>query len=244
MTGTLPFTNPTSGARSSTKTELNGYYIYKNERKVLARGRDSDIQTFGARAVHDLSDNWQARGEIAPQFGWQDGESICALGANTRLTYKFNDKNKTQLYTGYEFRSGDNPNTDKIERFDTLWGRWPQWSEGYGVYGVIPEGGRPADVTNIHRFNVIGWTTKPCDKITLGADYHVLFANHNTYASSAGYTDEGDIKGNLLTGKLTYQFTKHISGHIWAELFFPGNYYDKTRNDVAGFFRYELTVTW
>jgi hypothetical protein len=230
--------------KSIARTELNGYYIYKQDRKVMTTGRDDDINVFGGRAVHDLDEHWTARGEIAPEFGQVDGEPLCALGANTRLTYKLNDKWKDEFHTGYEYRSGDNPNTDKVERFDCLWGRWPQWSEGYGVYGVITETGRPADVTNLHRFNVVGWSDKPCDNITLGFDYNVLFANHNPLAGHAGFSDDGDLKGHLLTGKLTYQFTKHISGHLWAEVFFPGNYFGPDRNSVEGFFRYELTVTW
>jgi hypothetical protein len=32
--------------------------------------------------------------------------------------------------------------------------------------------------------------------------------------------------------------------HLLGEAFFPGNYYDDTKNDVAVFARYEVTFTW
>jgi len=44
---------------------------------------------------------------------------------------------------------------------------------------------------------------------------------------------------------LKYKFNKHVSGHLLAELFFPGDFYNqKTRDEVAGFLRYQLMFTW
>lgn len=225
-------------------------------------GDNADIYTFGSRIVHEIDEHWQIKGEGAFQFGSKskavgvnadrttinDREHQLAWAANTRLTYFFRDEKKNEVHVGYEFLSGDERAGDgENGQFDQLWGRWPQWSELY-VYTVGLEN-RPGECTNLHRINV-GWSCVPCDKITLAADYNALFTQHNSYSNfgrqgPAGYfTDDGSFRGHLLTGKLTYKFNQHISGHLLAELFFPGDFYNDSRNEVAGFFRYELTFTW
>jgi hypothetical protein len=256
--------------KSLPKTQVDGYFIYKHDEPDLGtvagdvrgghlapwqQGARADIYTFGARAVHDLTDNVSLRGEFAQQFGskalWGDERrELCAFGFNSLATYKFNDKCKNEVHAGYEFLSGDKSSTrGKDEQFDPLWGRWPQWSELY-VYPVGLEN-RPGETTNLHRVN-LGWSCVPSEKITVGADYHLLFAQHNSYplrsdggpAALRYFDDDGNCRGHLLVGKMTYQFAPHISGHFLAELFFPGNFYDDAYNEVAGFLRYELTLTW
>jgi hypothetical protein len=230
--------------KSLEKTQIDGYYIYKHDKRLreVWTSRAADIHALGARVVHDIDEHWQARGEFAQEFGWIDGENLCAFGFNGRVTYKFNDKCKNALYFGYEFLQGDDEDTGTVEKFDVLWARWPRWSEGYGVYGIILESGRPADLGNYHRLN-LGWKTQPMEQLTLQADYHLLFTDENNL-SGGGYSNSGCVRGNLLAAKLSYQFTPHISGHLLAEVFFPGDYYTDGRNDVSGFFRYELTFSW
>ena len=230
--------------RSLARTEVNGYFIYKHDRQVLATGHDSDIYGWGGRVVHDLNDNWQARAEFIKECGHQDGCDLDAWGFNGRLTYKFNDRCKSTIHVGYEFLSGDDPGSSTNERFDPLWGRWPQWSEGYGVYSFITESGRPNDLANLHRINV-GWGCSPCEKLFLQTNYDLLFTDENYPGRQAtGFSPDGCLRGQQLSAKLTYQFNEHISGHVLAELFFPGDFYTDARNDVSGFFRYELTIAW
>jgi hypothetical protein len=38
--------------------------------------------------------------------------------------------------------------------------------------------------------------------------------------------------------------TKHIAHQVRAELFFPGDYYADSNNEVGGYFRYELEFSW
>ena len=47
-----------------------------------------------------------------------------------------------------------------------------------------------------------------------------------------------------LTGLLKYRYNEHVSGHLVAEVFLPGDYYDRTRNDVAVFLRYQVVFSW
>ena len=84
----------------------------------------------------------------------------------------------------------------------------------------------------------------PCEKITLGADYNLLFANQNSYPGRGIFTGDGNFRGQLVAGRLIYQINEHVSGHLLAEVFFPGDFYNDTYNEVAGFFRYELNFSW
>ncbi len=239
--------------KSIAKTEIDGYFIYKHEEidptaTLVSVPDEGDIYTFGARGVSDFTDNWQAKAEIAGQFGktshgaGAESRQLCALGANTKLTYFLRDQWNNQFRLAYEHLSGDDPNTKTNEAFDSLWGRWPQWSELY-VTTIALETGRPALMTNMNRV-AVGWTTTPVKNWEYCLDYHLLFADQNTFPTSANFSENGLFRGQLITSVLKYKFTDHISGHFWAELFAPGNYYSDFRNDVALFLRYELVFSF
>jgi hypothetical protein len=229
-------------------TELNGYFIYKhldaaapNENHPTWRGDDGDIYTVGGRIHGEIGKNWDYRFEIAKQMGNKNKRRLCALGANSRLMYKFNDAHKNRLHIGYEYLSGDRPGTEKNEAFDILWGRWPQFSELY-IYAYAGET-RIADVTNLHRIG-LGWITDPIKDWEFCLNYHFLFAGQNTYRDRPGFSKSGCVRGQLATAILRYKFNDFISGHLLGEAFFPGDYYDNTRNDPSVMLRYELTFRW
>lgn len=218
---------------------LDGYFIYKHDDRVASSGSNSDIYTFGGRIEGHPDDHLSYRGELAQQFGHKNGESICALGANTQMAWALNDPLQNSFRAGYEFRSGD----DKAcGAFDPLWGRYPQWSNIFNGYTDTLEG-LTAMSTNIHRLSV-GWTFNPAKKLSIATDYHLLFANKNTMSGSAGFSNDGKFRGQLLTCLAKYTFNEHVSTHLVGEVFVPGNYYDDSRNDVAFFGRWELMLQW
>jgi hypothetical protein len=243
--------------KSLSKTQLDGYFIYKNDRKVLGTepgdisagnvapwqaGSNADIYAFGARAAGDMDEHWKYRGEFAQELGRKNDVDLMAFGANTRLEYHLNDKLKNRFRTGYEFLSGDNPHTAQNEQFDPLWGRWPQFSELL-AYTVALEN-RPGETTNLHRWN-LGWTTTLSEKLELSADYNLLFAaRKDSYGTRGYFTENSNFRGQLFSALLNYKFSSHISGHLLGEFFFPGDFYNESRNDVAAFLRYELCFTW
>ena len=230
--------------KSIKNLELDPYFIYKHDEAVysLAKGGDNaDIYTFGTRAVYDFNANLRGRIEAAGQFGSKNGESICAFGALSRLTYSFNDALKNELRFNFEYLSGDNPGTAKNEAFDPLWGRWPQWSELY-VYSYAKET-RIANITNLIRVGP-GYVVRPTSSTELELDYNALFAPQNTHAGSAGFTETGDFRGQLFSAIFRYKINQHMSGHLWTEYLVPGNYYDSSRRDNAIFFRAEVVLTF
>jgi hypothetical protein len=241
--------------KSLPKTQIDGYFIYKHDEQVLGArsgdvgaghmapwqvGANSDIYAFGGRVAGDITDNWKYRAEGAYEFGEKNGNDLSAFGFNSRLSYHFKDPLDNSFRVGYEYLSGDNRNTAQNEQFDQLWGRWPQWSELY-VYTVGLEN-RPGEITNLHRVGT-GWSCKPVKDVDVAVDYHLLFRDQDKYPGRA-YFDGGCFRGSLLTGVAKYKINDHISTHVWAELFFPGDFYSNNNNEVGGFFRYEIVFSW
>lgn len=232
--------------KSISKTTLDGYFIYKHDEKALGSGAEGDIFGFGARASVDLSDHWNLRAEFMPQFGEKQigagpEQDLEAFGANTLLTYSFKDSLKNQAHVGYEYLSGDDAgSTGQNERFDPLWGRWPQWSELL-VYN-LSTGPRPVDWGNLHRLNA-GWGFSPTKKSKVTADYHALFAPTDDIRPIG---TGGNFRGHLATANFEYVHSIHLRGHLRAECFWPGDYYDGTglNTDMETFLRAEILLTF
>ncbi len=226
---------------SLAKTQLDGYFIYKKSTPAAANGDLAELYTFGARADHAFNDQWKLRGNFAAQFGRKNEATVCAFGALTRLAYDLNDDWKSSIRVDYEYLSGDDPDTNTNEAFDILWGRYPRVSELH-AYNYAGET-RIGDMTNFHRVSA-GWTGHPNDKTELCADYHLLFADQNTYGGQDGFSQGGCFRGQLLTSQVKYRFTDYLCGRFTGELFFPGDYYTDDRNDVAAFLRAQLEFSW
>lgn len=233
--------------KSFDKTEIDGYYIFKHDDRVLRtvdgvapwqQGVNSNIHTFGTRVAGDITDHWAYDAEGAFQVGDRNERDLLAGGFRSDVSYKWHDRLDNSVHFGYEYLSGDHAKSDVDNRFDPLWGRWPQWSELY-VYDVALEA-RPGETTNLHRIGA-GWWCKPCPKLEWRNDWNIIFRDATV---DGPYFDNGCLRGNLLTSLLKYKINKHVEGHLLGEVFFPGDYYNDTRNEVAGFFRYELTFIW
>jgi hypothetical protein len=227
--------------KSIKDTEIDGYFIYKNDKKAAPNGDDADIYTFGGRAVHDFDAHWKARSEVAKQFGHKNDGHLDALGSLNRLAYYFNDKHNNWLRLDYEYMSGDRPGTGTNEGFDPLWGRWPRFSELL-IYTAASET-RVSDLSNMHRV-AMGWNVNLTPRVEMLTDYHLLFADQNTYRDRPMFTQSGCFRGQLITWWLKYIITPQLSGHVVAEFFFPGDYYANTNNDPATFLRTELVFTY
>jgi len=235
------------------KNEL--YYIYKNEESSSwakdngTSGNDADIHTMGTRFFGQLDDNWSYTAEIAKQWGDRNGASLQALGGNSKLAYAFNNDLKNELHIGYEYMSGDDPDTSADEGFDSLWGDWPQSQRGGDLqaYMFAFEGDGVGNVNNIHRFGV-GHSFKPAKDWTLLTDYNVLWADENAHKNDPpgliNYSDSGKFRGHMLTGLLTYQCCKNFRTQFLLDYFIPGGYYDEPSQDDALFARVNMEWTF
>jgi len=222
------------------KANYEAYFIYKNSDAVAANGDNADIYTLGGALSGKLCDNWSYRAEGAGQWGDRNGADLSAFGFNGKVTYGFNDQWKNRVSFGYEYLSGDDPDSSTNEAFIPLWSRWPQFSELY-VYSYA-SATRIAEVTNLHRISLM-WDSNPTDKLALQASVQALFADENTRGGSSIFSDGGSYRGTLLTGVIKYNFNRHMIGHIWSEYFMPGDFYNEDNRDAASFLRFEITFT-
>lgn len=244
--------------KSIKNTTVDGYFIYKHDElasgtdaaksganpilKPLKYGDNADLYTFGSRVEHAFDAHWKTRGELAGQFGRKDQQDVQALAFIGQTSYEFKDRHANQARLGYEYLSGDNPNTHNTnEGFDILWGRWARMGELYSAATSL-EGGRNYQYTNLYRVGP-GWSCKPTKKSDLSLDYHLLFSQHHPFASSANI-GEGNFRGQIGVLAYKYTFNKHVSTQVVGEVFGPGDHYSDVRNDTAVFLRYELVLTW
>ena len=243
--------------------QLEGFFIYKQDRPldhILGNfpyiwSERGDLYTFGAAIAGTQGDHWKYRAEGAVQTGDKAGDrfragdpraladlgpthDVLAFGTLDTLEYQFKDPHDNATHVTYEYASGDDPGTDKSERFDLLWGRWPRWSELL-IYTWANET-RVADVTNLHRFN-LGHRIQINKQWQLTGDYHLLYADQNSGAmipSRINLSTSDKLRGHLLTSWLRYKFSDQMYGHFLAEYFVnPGDYYAAPSDNDAYFLR-------
>ncbi len=163
---------------------------------------------------------------------------VLAFGTLDTLEYQFKDPHDNATHFTYEYASGDDPGTDRIERFDLLWGRWPRWSELL-IYTYANET-RVADNTNLHRFN-IGHRIQINKQWQLTGDYHALLGRsefrRRDPLEDARCPASDKFRGHLLTSWLRYKFSDQMYGHFLAEYFIPGDYYVAPSDNDAYFLR-------
>jgi hypothetical protein len=195
---------------------------------------------------------------LAPSAQTTGFRDIDAFGAKSKLTYMFKDNLNDQLSLSFEYLSGDNPNTRNDEMFDILWGRWPQWSEMYNIYSYVQET-RVGQTANLIRFGPT-WSFSPMKNMDFSATYYALWADQKVptrdlnetlfpavvgipAAAEAGpFTTTGNFRGHYLQAVLKYKFNSHISGHLWSEFLFPGDFY--VCRQPMDFLRAEMMFTF
>jgi hypothetical protein len=236
--------------------QVDGYFIYKRNRAISSTGIDSDTYTLGSKIGGKFSSGWSYALEGATQWGTKadplvrypvkhpESRDISAYGGVARLNYAFNDAHKNLLGFAAEFLSGDKPGTgDKDEMFDTLWGRYPRYSEVYG-FSYSAETGRNSMISNLVRFGT-EWSFVPVKGITIGAKYQLLMSDQavSTRVSTASlFSALGRKRGDLYQLKITRQFSKDLSGYLLGEFIEQGSYY--ARRDLLTFIRCELAYTF
>jgi hypothetical protein len=219
-----------------------------------------EVYTFGAAISGTHAEHWKYRAEGAFQTGRKAGdlpptapdgdpipnyspyghtEDLRAFGTLDTLEYQFKDARNSATHITYEYDSGDNPDTNRDERFDLLWGRWPRWSELLLI--TYTSETRVGDMTNLHRLNV-GHRFDLSKQWQLAGDYHALWADENSGAISPSLhvANHHKFRGSLLVTSLKYKFNDQLSGYGWFEYFVPGEYYVSPSDDNAWFFRFNL----
>ena len=235
------------------------YVLHKHAEAYTAPGGaripDKQVTTVGARVQPEANDNLSFDFDAAQQFGTR-ANGTQAGGA---MGYAAVDVHKAKSYAGIRpytrlsayYLSGDRRRTgshDNDTAWDPMWARAPQDSE-LMQYGTL--------------YGLGYWSNMLYAKWTLGAD---LGARHALCAYSGpmwaavqdrlGHADGSG--GSLFKGVLSavrYDFPLRLApkgargadrfevfGHLLAEVFNPGDYYDSSR--PAYFLRWELTFAF
>ena len=236
------------------------YLIHKhNESYASPRGRrmpEKQITTVGIDIMPQIDENISLEFDAAKQFGAiSDGDRQ----AGGCMGYAAIDFHKDRAAQGMHpftrlsayYLSGDKHRSDVGDNdtaWDPLWGRCPQDSELF-QYGTL--------------YGLGYWSNILYPKLTLGAD---IGARHRVSAYSGpifaavqdhqGHADGGGdsmLKGIL--SAVRYDFPVWLApkgasgldrfqvfGHVMAELFNPGDYYDSSR--PAWFLRWELNFVF
>ena len=249
--------------KSFGSTQLEGYFMYKNNNPldgpafnfpsagISKFSKKAEIYTFGGAASAPIWGNWNYRIEGAVQTGDSaspstlltandETETLRAFGGKGNLEYSFKDTLDNKVHVIYEYLSGDDPHTSRVESFNPLWAQWPQWSELYQPYVTQLEDNL---VSNMHRV-ALGHKMKPNAQWEILTDYHLLWAAENTFEGNAKFTDNGSFRGQLITCWARYNFTKQLKGNLVGEYFMPGDYYAKANRDDALYFHFTLEYTF
>lgn len=236
------------------------YVVHKHNEAYYGPGRrrmpDKQITTVGINLLPEFNENLSFEFDLADQFGTiSDGDRQ----AGGQMAYAAIDFHRSRAAKGMHpfarlsvyYLSGDrhhgrDGNNDTA--WDPLWGRWPQDSELF-QYGTL--------------YGVGYWSNMTYPKLTLGVNFgphHRLLAYTGPMFAAAqdrdGHADgsgESMFKGEL--SAIRYDFpillapkNAHgvdrfeIFGHVMAELFNPGDYYDSSR--PAWFLRWELMFSF
>lgn len=214
--------------KSIKEANIDAFFMYKQDDYRIRNGRDGDLYTLGAKVHGVPMDHVKYSLEGAYQFGYRntyDGKgmrNVSAFGMKGKASYSFDDKLKNEARLNLEYLSGDDPSTPGCnESFDLLWGRWPRWSEMF-IYNVIEEN-RPAQIDNLIRVGP-GYSISPIKNMTLTADYYALWADQGS-TSASRFMGTGTFRGHYVQSILRYKFNQHVSGHLWGEVLWPGDYY-------------------
>ena len=236
------------------------YMIHKhNEDYTAFNGRhvrDKQLTTFGALLQPELTENVSFEFEGAQQFGTADSGRKKAGGT---MGYAAIDLHRDRTAQGLKpygrlsayYLSGDKHRTgadDNDTAWDPLWGRWPQDSELF-QYGTLYGLGYWSNL--LYTKMELGLNIGPRHRVV--AYSGPIFAAKQDHLGHADGSGESMFKGVLsvlrydvpiiLAPKNAHGTDRfELFGHLMAEVFNPGDYYDTSR--PAYFLRWEFNFAF
>jgi len=228
--------------RFSAAFQLDAHYIYRHISATRSIGEDGNLHVPGFRASGTLLTNWDYFAESAVQMGRKNGRDLAAWGFNGQIGFRAGGAWNHRFHLGYEYLSGDDPDSGQDEGWDPMWGRRARWSE-LMVFTFAPEaGGKRGYYSNLQRPNV-GWTATPLNRLELLLNYSALLALTNPNRSEM-FSEEGRFRGHLVQAVAKCRFSRNITAHLWNEVFVAGDFYAGSNRDTATFFRAEINLSF
>ena len=141
-----------------------------------------------------------------------------AFGGNTKLSYNFKDKLKNQASLVFEYLSGDDPDTETYERYDTLTGGVQRdWAQGMDMIKIAINRN-----LRTHRLEV---SVKPASGLDLSIDYYYFMADtlNNLGGQRAVSTYGDEHLGQEITPTLQWMVGESLFVQSFASFLIPGN---------------------
>ena len=213
------------------------YYAMAKKTQYLGR----DIKLFGIRLSDKLDMGLDYSVEYARQYGTAyniDGMSADqeAIGGKADLGFTFKQFDAMpRIFAQYAYMSGDDPDTDEIETWDSFYGGWPQFGDllawKYVNHPANNISAWWAQVGEAAYFNLqlatIGAGCK-LGKVAPKISYtKILLADDQGYSSD----DEGDYY-QFSAG---YQYSKALSFAMYYAVIMPGDFWSY-QDDAYEFF--------
>ena len=220
------------------------YYIYKHadSNSVLPRSR---IHTLGGRVSVPVTSELQFTAEAAKQLGVRGRMDRSALGGYAYLQYnpliaQERPYLPVALTGGVVYLSGGEDGAREWNDWDPLFSRWPKWSESF-IYTQIQED-RVAYWTNLTSiYGKIEWL--PDQNTRVQGTLQRLASAKSPGRGLAFPGGWGRPRGTLFIGKISYQVSRYLSGHLVWERFWPGEFYAEWA-DPYSWLRSELLFKW
>ncbi len=228
--------------------KLEQYYLYKAANGQPLSGnnysQNEKLHTFGGKISGTLLKDFEYDSELAVQFGKDGREHRRGLGAY--VTGKYNipvTSLKPWVMAGYFYTSGDDPDTDRIEAWDPLNGRWPGQHDAEILLLTRATEDGVAYVTNTHKLRIgTGFCPVPWWSISLFYDHLEADECPKIYNRGRLFGD-GKVRGEMFQGISKWNLAKNVSAYVKYEVMAPGSYYYDSA-DTAMFLKWELNIKY
>ena len=201
-------------------------------------------ELVGTKLVPRLNEEWSLQLEAMGQVGVNgDGDTLTGWSSYAGVNWKSATESSVKPFAslGYHFMSGDDDAADEDgghSAWDPMWGRGANDSEMF-LYGT--------------HYGAAWWSNQHYVKLSAGLDFgraHSLTANTGPiFAAAQDGMGGGDGMFKGLLSQATYSFPLwladkskgerfEIVGHVMAEFFNPGDYYETSK--PAYFLRWQV----
>jgi len=221
---------------------LEPYYFILDEDRDGRDTMDREIHTMGLHGFGLISDTgFDYDFNVAFQFGDTERGRHRAFATHAELGYTFDHKWKPRLAAMFNYASGDDDPTDRLDqRFDPLFG---SSHEFYGHADVI---------SWQNMFNpAVFLSLRPDNKLRIDGYYRTFWlASDKDAFVRAGIADpsgrSGDFVGHELDLRVRYKFDDHFNLHVGYAYFIPGDFVQRAANnsDDSDFFYVQFTSTF
>lgn len=215
---------------------LNFYYLFDADKQ---RNEADDWKlkrsTAGLRVESNVGDLG-----IETEFNYQFGSmaynsDISALYFISTLEYSFHHPSKPKFSIGFDYLSGDDPNTEKFEAFNTLYPARHRFFGYMDYFKEFPKHTSNAGLNDL-RFRA---TLSPVAKLNLQGDLHLFHLSQKVMLADES---ESNKIGKELDARLKYSYLKNVNFDLGVGVFLPGEVFKQWKGSDTPLWFYGATT--